>query len=122
MRLSNGADCLTATPLDPVRFSGQDDIIGDCIDGPVENLNLIYNAQMITAEALFLTCTERTLDVHRLGDFSTGWGIIHFLDGEVITVESETPKAGDTLILDPSESLPSLTGHFRCVALTLNRC
>ena len=55
MRLVHADGVIEAPPLQPVLFSGELAVAGACIDGPVRNLNLIYDPKLVMAS---VTCLK----------------------------------------------------------------
>ncbi|MFY2823892.1 HutD family protein [Ruegeria sp. MALMAid1280] len=115
MRLLGVERDYEAQPFVPVRFPGGEKITGLCRSTPVENFNLIFDPDLITAEVRILDASE----ISRIAGPSGGTTIVHVLDGQIMCDDAAALEAQDTGVCE--RFIPGLrpVGGGRCAVVTL---
>ncbi|MDX2484576.1 MAG: HutD family protein [Pseudodonghicola sp.] len=106
---------IAALPFQPVRFSGETEIMGYCLDGPIEDFNLIYDPDRIVAEmrvvsglsSADLICTTDTTYA------------VHLLEGTLSLGPDASATAGDTCLLRHEVPDVSASPDLRCILVSL---
>lgn len=61
MDLMRGSQAMRADLHTPVQFAGSENIVGALSDGPVQNLNLIYDAAMLDAQVSLTRSSDQNM-------------------------------------------------------------
>tara|TARA_B100000029_G_scaffold4952_1_gene5598 strand:+ start:400 stop:936 length:537 start_codon:yes stop_codon:yes gene_type:complete len=105
MRLQCEHEQLVLEPLSPMTFCGELKLRGTLIDGPVENLNLVYDANLMTADVriqtgvngidpgriVFVVDGELMVDGRTVTRHGTAWVSEHDLSGSGVYVVMYLP-------------------------------
>lgn len=99
-------------PLEPHKFSGEESVFGRCLDGPVHNFNLIYDANHLEAQVQLRTagsCAPSTA--------------VYCVSGSACWADGSELQAGDTALwVEKSPQKVSANAQFVCVKMTHSQC
>ena len=115
LRLIGPDTDITALQFQPIKFSGNTDIMCYCLDGPIEDFNLIYDPALVTGDVQIVTkltspnliCKENTTLV------------VHLLKGRISFEGDVSLNAGDTCVLRNGSSDILDSEDLQCAIVSL---
>ncbi|SPH17503.1 Protein Ves [Defluviimonas aquaemixtae] len=108
---------IEALPQQPVTFSGDVPLVGACADGPVRNLNLIFDPGQVAASV----APVAGCDFGRLRRDAGTLHAIHLLSGRLGLAQGVMLEAGDTALLDGDDAAPSASEDARGLLVAIHR-
>ncbi|MEP4191147.1 MAG: HutD family protein, partial [Sneathiella sp.] len=97
MHLQSPAGDIHARPREPVSFAGDTPIKGHLVQGPVQNFNLIYDANKLKATVY----VSNRLDAEETPSLEEGLRLLYCLEGAVETAKA-TSLSYHSGIINPS--------------------
>ena len=113
MQLTGGGMELVACPLCPVRFSGDLELTGVCVDGPVINFNLIFDRSKVDAGVELVSGPIPPQPAPPQGSLA-----IHVLSGRLQADGNGLAAPSDTVVFGDGGA-PELLGAWRGLVVTL---
>lgn len=115
MRLIGSDAVYEAQPFTPIRFPGGERITGRCYSVPIENFNLIFDPEQVTADVRIVSGAE----ISGIASGPDETTILHVLKGYLPCPDGQTLAAQDSGVCEgPLPALPAAEG-VRCAVVTL---
>ncbi len=115
MRLLGAEREYEARPFVPVGFPGGEKITGLCRSAPIENFNLIFDPDLVTAEVRILDASE----IPHIAGPSDGTTIVHVLEGQIMCDDTVALETQDTAVCERLVPRLRSVGDGRCAVVTL---
>ena len=96
LRFDDGEEVTLRSGFDRMRFAGERAVVGEPLDGPTEQLNVMWRADIVDAEVVILREGEMALDVG-----AGQWLAIHARNGTVSLDGDHELAPGDSIVVAP---------------------